>query len=293
MTQAKLFGTLQYPDAAGADDAVAAVAGAKIDGDRVSFDVRGEVADAAIERILARAVTGSIAVTSADGTERTLTALGRTFWQKRWDDGQTGWHEGAANDLLVRHFEKLALAPASRVLVPLAGKSVDVSWIAERGHEVIGIELSMTAIEAFFAERTEAASARTKVGRHDAMSSKGITLVCADIFDLDVPALGTFDAIYDRAALVALEPSTRAAYVDGGRALLKRDGRTLLVAFAYDGQRELGPLGPPWSIDEATVRTLYSREKVEKLETRPTSVSPRLAAAGVKSIDESAYLIRR
>ena len=291
MTQARrVTGSLRFTDAKAAESAHAAMpSGTKLDGDSLVFDVTGPVDEAAVDAIVATAATGSVVI-AGGGTERRLTALGRSFWQKRWDEGQTGWHEGKPNDLLVKHLDRLGLAPKSRVLVPLAGKSVDAAWIAAQGHEVVGIELSMTAIEAFFAERGIGASAKTKVGRHDAMEANGVTLVCADVFDLDVAALGAFDAIYDRAALVALEPSTRGAYVEVCRALAKVHAPTLLVSFAYDTP---GPLGPPWSIDESAIRALFSKETVERIDSRPTSMSPRLAAAGVKSVEESAYLIQR
>ena len=153
MTQ-RLTGSLQFSDPKAAEDTQAAMPdGTKVDGDRVVFDVKGTIDETALENALAHAATGTVVITHDDGTERKLTALGRSFWQKRWDDGQTGWHEGKPNDLLVRHLGRLGLAPKSRVLVPLAGKAVDVGWIAEQGHEAVGVELRMNAVEAFFAER--------------------------------------------------------------------------------------------------------------------------------------------
>ena len=38
------------------------------------------------------------------------------------------------------------------VLVPLCGKSLDMIWLAQQGHRVIGVELSDVAVESFFSE---------------------------------------------------------------------------------------------------------------------------------------------
>lgn len=46
----------------------------------------------------------------------------------------------------------LDLAQGSRVFVPLCGKSLDMIWLAQQGHEVIGVELSPVAVEDFFRE---------------------------------------------------------------------------------------------------------------------------------------------
>ena len=47
----------------------------------------------------------------------------------------------------------LGLAKGAAVLVPLCGKSLDLVWLAEQGHAVIGVELA----EAFVKEQQRAA----------------------------------------------------------------------------------------------------------------------------------------
>lgn len=197
----------------------------------------------------------------------------KQFWQERWDTKQLGFHEGKPNDLLVSQHARIA--DRKRVLVPLAGKAVDLWWLAERGHEVIGVEFVREAIDQFF----EGHGAKShEVSGHPAWSAKGVTLIHADIFDVKIDC----DACYDRAALVAMDPKERQRYVRA----VEVNGPTLLIAFSYDQSKAPGP---PWSVDEKTVRSLY--RDVEKLETRPTSVSPRLQQAGITSIDETAYLV--
>jgi thiopurine S-methyltransferase len=184
--------------------------------------------------------------------------LDQSYWAERWRDGRTGWQEGQPNALLVAHVE--SLGKNKRVLVPLAGKSADLQWLADRGHDVVGVEYVQQAIDEFFAGKN---ATPHHLGAHEAVYADGVTLVQADIFDVKPESLGRFDAIYDRAALVALPPARREEYVALCRALAPK---TLLLTFAYDQTRMEGP---PFSVDEAIVRGLYPN--VMKLAERDIS----------------------
>ena len=73
-------------------------------------------------------------------------------WLDRWHQNRIGFHEDSVNGYLKRHFSRFQLDPGACVFIPLCGKAHDIKWIADHGHEVIGIELSQLAIEAFFEE---------------------------------------------------------------------------------------------------------------------------------------------
>jgi thiopurine S-methyltransferase len=206
------------------------------------------------------------------------------FWKERWDTKQTGFHEGQPNDLLVAHADRLP--PRSRILVPLAGKSNDLVWLAERGHAVVGVEFVKAAIDEFV-EGFDVQ--RRSLGAHEAFEAHGVTMVLGDMFEIGSAALGTFDAIYDRAALIALEPRLRVRYVDTCRALLKETAVTLLIAMAYDQSKASGP---PFSVDDREVRGLFAGRSIEALSAREADIPPRLREAGVDHAVETAYLIR-
>ena len=85
-----------------------------------------------------------------------------------------------------------------------------------------------------------------------------LTLCCGDIFAL--PSAPAFDRIWDRASLVALDPTQRGKYVATLTAALKPGGVVLLQVL----HRQAGsPLalqgGPPFSVSEADVKALYGR----------------------------------
>ena len=89
------------------------------------------------------------------------------FWHQRWADNQIGFHQSAPTPLLLKHWPALGITPGAQVFVPLAGKSLDMAWLASQGHRVLGVELSQLAVEQFFAEHDLQPGIReTKYGRH-------------------------------------------------------------------------------------------------------------------------------
>ncbi len=185
------------------------------------------------------------------------------FWKSRWAEGKIGFHEGAANSYLARHHDKLATYP--RVLVPMCGKSKDLAYLAAKGHDVIGVELVEDAVKAFFVEHG-LNPAIANCGPFVQYTAPQITILAGDMFASTRETIGPVDAIYDRAALVALPDDMRRRYVDLLRALATKSGRVLVVTFEYD-QRKMQ--GPPFSVEEAELRALYDNCEVEFLSEGP------------------------
>lgn len=216
----------------------------------------------------------------------------RSFWQERWDAGQIGFHEGKPNDLLLQHAEHLP--SGARVLVPLAGKAHDLLWLARRGHPVVGVEIVERACRAFFADHglpvTEEERDGVRVFRSADVATP-VELWCADVFALNPARCGSFGGLYDRAALVALAPATRARYVETCASLLQPGAGGLLITFDYDQSRIEGP---PWSVPLAEVQGLYgSRFVVQELMARETTINPRFVEAGVRGAREVAVALTR
>lgn len=163
------------------------------------------------------------------------------FWIDRWATGQIGFHEGVPNAFLTRFWSS-----AGTVLVPLCGKSADLAWLAERGCVVTGVELSPLACAAFFAERNLVPTVTPGVP-FTRYEHGAITILQGDIFDLR----GAFDAVWDRAALIALPPEVRPRYAAHAQSLAPRG---LLVSFTYDQSKRDGP---PFSVPDDEVRSLY------------------------------------
>ncbi len=133
-----------------------------------------------------------------------------SFWHARWQANQIGFHEGRPNSYLERFADRLPAG--ARVLVPLCGKANDLAYLASRGHTVIGVELVEAAVAAFFAEH-DLAPTRAPLADHVAYQAGEITVLAGDWFATTAALLGDVDAIYDRAALIALPPELRRRYV--------------------------------------------------------------------------------
>lgn len=210
-------------------------------------------------------------------------------WKNRWHQGKIGWHRSKVNGDLEKYFESHLLpqdnnAAPSRVLVPLAGKTIDMSFLANhrRVSQVIGVEGIRKALQEFAAENPDLQlmedSSPPPEGPYHfrAWTGKSILLLQGDFFELDSNALGgeQVDAIWDRAALVAIDPTLREKYVDTLRKVLRRPGgRILLNTYVkYSGDMNKGP---PFSIDEDEVRRLFEGlpwvQSVELLEVHSAS----------------------
>ncbi|MBS3186336.1 thiopurine S-methyltransferase [Pseudomonas vlassakiae] len=210
------------------------------------------------------------------------------FWQKRWADNQIGFHQSRVNPFLPKYWPQLQLAPGSRVLVPLCGKSLDLAWLAGQGHRVLGVELSRQAVEAFFREHGLEPQV-TQQGVFEVWRNGDVELWCGDFFALQAEDVADCVALYDRAAVIALPPQMRAQYM----ALLSQAlpvGAGLLVTLDY--QQEL-LAGPPFSVADEEVRRGFANWQVEELEAQQViSDSPKFLQAGVTSLIERVYRVK-
>ena len=175
------------------------------------------------------------------------------FWMQRWQEGQIGFHRGEVMPLLETHWAALQLAAGSRVLVPLAGKSLDMHWLAAQGHRVLGVELSPLAVQQFFAEAgLQPVRHRSRYGEH--FVAGAVEVILGDAFGLDAELLADIAAVYDRAALIALPPALRRRYLDTVYAALPSGCEGLLITLEYP-QREKA--GPPFSVEPEEVARLF------------------------------------
>jgi thiopurine S-methyltransferase len=201
------------------------------------------------------------------------------FWHKRWQEKRIGFNQSAVNPLLTEYIDHLDLAVGSRIFVPLCGKSIDMVWLAAQGYEVVGVELVETAVQEFFAEQNIQPIVSQHVENPDIKCYQGqlvdddeqrtITLWAADIFALTSTDLGTIDAIYDKAALIALPADMRPDYSEQIRKV-SDNAPQLLITLNYDQSKKDGP---PFSINHEQVQQYYgSHYQICELASEPSSI---------------------
>lgn len=212
------------------------------------------------------------------------------FWLDRWREGRIGFHQSEVSPFLAKYWSGLQIAADSRVFVPLCGKSLDMTWLAERGHRVLGIELSRIAVEQFFDEHGLRPDVqRTRYGTH--YTAGPFELICGDLFNLDATALADCGAFLDRAALIALPPPMRPRYVQVAYAQLPARCRGLLITLDYPQEQKAGP---PFSVPCEEVRALFDNAwQLRRLERKDIlQDQPNFASEGVTRLHASAYALR-
>ena len=177
------------------------------------------------------------------------------FWHQRWQNQQIGFHLNEVNPFLLAHFQALKLQPGQRILVPLCGKTLDIHWLLMQGLQVVGAELSALAVDALFAELNLVPEI-TQTGTLKHYRTAQLEVFQGDFFALDRTLLGPVDAVYDRAALIALPNEMRRQYSQH-LINLTHTAPQLLISFAYDQSLVQGP---PFSVSQEEVGTHYQAD---------------------------------
>ncbi len=184
------------------------------------------------------------------------------FWIDRWARKEIGFHQRDINGYLRRYWPSLTVPPAATVFVPLCGKTLDMHWLHERGHPVIGVEVAREAVADFFEEWGVDAQV-TQSGRFERWHAGKITILCGDFFDLTAADLSDVRAVFDRAALIALPPALREAYARKLCEVLPPGTEILLVTADYPQQQMSGP---PFAVSDAEVRRLFAESNIQQLD---------------------------
>jgi thiopurine S-methyltransferase len=207
------------------------------------------------------------------------------FWRQKWEKNEIAFHQSKPNPVLVKYFKELKLVEDSRVFLPLCGKTLDIGWLLSQGYRVAGAELSKLAIEHLFLGLGLEPEI-SKIGNVSRYSATNIDIFVGDIFDLSNEVLGRVDAIYDRAALIALPEEVRNRYA---KHLLEitDTAEQLMISLEYD--RSLMD-GPPFSVDSDEVNRHYKDAYNLKL------LGSRSIPGGLKGIcaaTENAWLLKK
>ena len=213
------------------------------------------------------------------------------FWIERWQRNEIGFHQDRINPYLEQFWGDLIAGSHSQVFVPLCGKSQDMVWLRKRGHSVVGVELSLIAVENFFVEQ-QIVPARCEIDGLILFESQGYKIYCGDYFALKSQHLSQVHAAYDRASLVALPPPLRARYAQHLAQILTPGTQILLVALDYPAQQMQGP---PFSVNDAEVRALYGDMfTVQSLLVRNAlDDNPRFKERGLTRLEDRVYALQR
>jgi thiopurine S-methyltransferase len=195
-------------------------------------------------------------------------------WLDRWKKGTTGWHRSDINPQLIENINQLAEARTQKIFVPLCGASLDMKYLIDQGFHVVGVELSSLAIDRFFNEN-KIKHKVSKVEDFDFYQGKNIDIYCGDFFKFKKNYLYDASCVYDRAALIALNPDLQKKYVVHLKEILPNSSKILLLTMFYP-QNEME--GPPFSVGDDNVEELFSEfkeiKKISSVNEKESSLKP-------------------
>lgn len=259
--------------------------------------------------LMAAAQATAPAAECAEGAPEDAAPKHVKAWQDRWDkyaanNVTPGFQQPTSHRWLLQYEGKLARpngeAP-ERFFVPLCGKTPELLHLSKSGI-VAGVECVQDAIDQFASENglvydegVRKASEGTLFRTQHPESGKPISIAKTDFFNLDSKWDGDgvkFDAAWDRAANVAVDPAMRADYGKVMAQQMAPGGRVLLVAFEYDQSKMSGP---PFALREADVRQAYepyfSVEQLERVDV--TEENKGMKSRGVDELFEALYFLVR
>ena len=188
-------------------------------------------------------------------------------WFQYWDEGTIGWHRDKVDAILQKYLKQLcgSKEESISILVTLCGKSLDLPWLADQGHSVVGCELIELGGKQLFEENNIPFSVST-IGDFKVFSAsdKKLKLFIGDFFKITTSLTGKFDAIWDHNAFGAVNPDDRSRYVEILSSLLVPAGKILLSHYEYDqSKRNIAP----YSLNSEQIKGYFGEKfEVELLE---------------------------
>ena len=185
-------------------------------------------------------------------------------WTQAWDKGTIGWHKDKVDAILQKYLKQLCGDKESiSILVTLCGKSLDLPWLADQGHSVVGCELAELAGKQLFEENNIPFSV-TAIDDFKVFSAtdKKLKFYAGDFFKVSASLVGTFDVIWDHNAFGAVSPSDRSCYIELLSSLLLPGGKILLSNWEYDqSKRNIAP----YSLNSEQIKEYFGAQFEVKL----------------------------
>ncbi|KAK6323620.1 hypothetical protein J4Q44_G00059590 [Coregonus suidteri] len=182
-------------------------------------------------------------------------------WEQGWKEGEIGFHQYCVHKMLESYIDKVLCGRKRiRFFFPLCGKAVDMKWLADMGHSVVGVDIAEMGIRQFFedqkliySEEVVPAIPGAKVYKS---SDGNISLYQCDLYKFSSAIEGQFGGIWDRGSLVAINPRDREKYAALIMSLMDKDCQYLLDTFLYNPELFKGP---PFNVPDVEVNRLFGR----------------------------------
>uniref|UniRef100_A0A8B9V0Z0 thiopurine S-methyltransferase n=1 Tax=Anas zonorhyncha TaxID=75864 RepID=A0A8B9V0Z0_9AVES len=171
-----------------------------------------------------------------------------------------------------------------RIFFPLCGKAVDMKRLADLGHSIVGVDISEQALKEFFADQGLPYCEEPVPGIAGAKKLQVGFLRCQMLFSSSFYSeiVGKFDGVWDRGALVAVNPCDRPRLVNS----LIQKFVSSLISFTISFP------GPPFYVPESEVKSLFGNHCEIKLLEKVSDFSERHRRWGLDYFLEVLYILK-
>jgi methyl halide transferase len=179
--------------------------------------------------------------------------LGKEYWEKRWQQDETGWDIGYPSTPISAYFDQVSNKDA-RILIPGCGNGWEGEYLHNAGFKnVYLIDISETALKKFATRNP---------------SFPKDHLLVQDFFELNEK----FDFVIEQTFFCATPIRLHEAYVKKMHQILSKNGR--LVGLLFDTVFE--KQGPPFGGSKADYLELFQKSfDIQAMETAKNSIQPR------------------
>lgn len=155
-----------------------------------------------------------------------VTALDKTFWDTRWQTGETHWDLGTVSPPIKEYIDHLTNKDL-KILIPGCGSGYEGEYLVEQGfNHVTIVDISPTAVLEMKSRLTP------EVNQH-------LNVVEGDFFAIEEQ----YDLVLEQTFFCALEPSMRKDYVKKMSEIIKPGGKLVGVLFNREFEKEGPPFG--------------------------------------------------
>ena len=141
-----------------------------------------------------------------------MEVIDKNFWEKRWENNETGWDAGTITAPLKAYFDQLK-DKNIKILIPGCGNAHEAEYLFEQGFKnTYIIDIAPQALESF-----------SKRVPHFPKEN----LICDDFFNHQ----NQYDLIVEQTFFCALDPTLRDNYIKKMNELLKPNGKLVGLLF--------------------------------------------------------------
>lgn len=182
-------------------------------------------------------------------------------WKDCWDNERLPWHMTEINPILQKHIDKLTgKLDGAKLFFPLCGKALELVYMSQRGHSVVGVEYAEKAVKDFFEENKLPFTKTSVPGMILYENAEHrIKIYCGDFFDFCSVSEKNFDGVWDRGSLEAIDPAMREKYGKIINAVVRKGGPIIVET----PERESG--GPPFHVPVDELKQVFGLKTTPEL----------------------------